>query len=447
MANGYFNHATNVITSGVRALAAQVNNIATEIALGFDKFPTESELKTNTTIYAGDDTGVADAYVVALTYTPTLSDGLNFFWKAKNANTGASTINVNALGAKTILLASGAALQSGDILLNQQLWVAYESVSDSFRIMSQSSSAGGGGGNATTIALLDESSDTTNFIPYAPDAIGNQPLRSGTNLTFNAATGDLGVTTVNGRTVESDGGKLDGIETAATADQTDAEIRAAVEAAGDSNVFDDADHSKLDAIEPSATADQSNAEIRSAVEAATDSNVFTDADHTLLDTMIDLIHPIGDIKVTVGNVNPGVTLAGTTWTQISKGRALVGEGPNAESGLTTRVGGDTIGVEDSVVVSHTHPIDHDHPNPTTSSNGDHTHTGGISTASQKAPTGTNQTQVVVSASNATGTDGDHTHTVNIESLADTSGAASSGVSGTDKNMQPSLVVYIWERTA
>ena len=46
--------------------------------------------------------------------------------------------------------------------------------------------------------------------------------------------------------------KLDAIEASATADQTDAEIRTAVEAASDSNVFTDADHSKLDAIEASA---------------------------------------------------------------------------------------------------------------------------------------------------------------------------------------------------
>ena len=50
----------------------------------------------------------------------------------------------------------------------------------------------------------------------------------------------------------ADHSKLDGIETAATADQTDAEIRAAVEAATDSNVFTDADHSKLNAVEASA---------------------------------------------------------------------------------------------------------------------------------------------------------------------------------------------------
>ena len=107
--------------------------------------------------------------------------------------------------------------------------------------------------------------------------------------TGTGATGNLGVTgnitvsgTVDGRDVASDGTKLDGIETAATADQTAAEIRTLVESASDSNVFTDADHTKLNGIETGATADQTNAEIRAAVEAASDSNVFTDADHTKL---------------------------------------------------------------------------------------------------------------------------------------------------------------------
>ena len=58
--------------------------------------------------------------------------------------------------------------------------------------------------------------------------------------------------TVDGRDVAADGTKLDGIESSATADQTNAEIRVAVEAATDSNVFTDADHTKLNAIEASA---------------------------------------------------------------------------------------------------------------------------------------------------------------------------------------------------
>ena len=65
--------------------------------------------------------------------------------------------------------------------------------------------------------------------------------------------------------------KLDAIEASATADQTDAEIRAAVEAATDSNVFTDADHSKLNAIE--ASADVTDATNVTAAGALMDSEV------------------------------------------------------------------------------------------------------------------------------------------------------------------------------
>ena len=84
---------------------------------------------------------------------------------------------------------------------------------------------------------------------------------------------------------DADHSKLNAIEASATADQTAAEIRTLVESASDSNVFTDADHTKLNGIEASATADQTNAEIRAAVEAASDSNVFTDADHSKLNAI------------------------------------------------------------------------------------------------------------------------------------------------------------------
>ena len=88
--------------------------------------------------------------------------------------------------------------------------------------------------------------------------------------------------TVDGRDVAADGTKLDGIETGATADQTDAEIRTAVENANDSNVFTDADHTKLNGIETGATADQTNAEIKTAYEANADTNEFSDAEQSKL---------------------------------------------------------------------------------------------------------------------------------------------------------------------
>ena len=76
--------------------------------------------------------------------------------------------------------------------------------------------------------------------------------------------------------------KLAGIETGATADQTNAEIRAAVEAATDSNVFTDADHSKLNAIEASATADQTASEIKTLLQS--DKLTLSEMNTTSLDS-------------------------------------------------------------------------------------------------------------------------------------------------------------------
>jgi hypothetical protein len=96
-------------------------------------------------------------------------------------------------------------------------------------------------------------------------------------------TGDITVSgTVDGRDLATDGTKLDGIETSATADQTDAEIKTAYENNADTNAFTDADHTKLDGIEAGATGDQSGAEIKTAYEAEADTNAFTDAEKTKL---------------------------------------------------------------------------------------------------------------------------------------------------------------------
>ena len=106
--------------------------------------------------------------------------------------------------------------------------------------------------------------DDANFSTTVTNSIGTKlPLAGGT-MTGNIVMS--GSQTVDGRDVSADGTKLDGIESGATADQTNAEIRAAVEAASDSNVFTDADHTKLDGIEASAdVTDATNVDAAGAV--------------------------------------------------------------------------------------------------------------------------------------------------------------------------------------
>ena len=71
--------------------------------------------------------------------------------------------------------------------------------------------------------------------------------------------------TVDGRDVSADGTKLDTVETGATADQTNAEIKTAYEANSNTNSFTDALLAKLNSVEVNATTDQTIAEIKSLI--------------------------------------------------------------------------------------------------------------------------------------------------------------------------------------
>ena len=114
------------------------------------------------------------------------------------------------------------------------------------------------------IILGDADTDTVKFEAdvishILPDVDNTYDLGSTAKSWRGTYTQSLDVTnnitvggTVDGRDIATDGTKLDGIETSATADQTAAEIRTLVDSASDSNVFTDADHSKLDGIEASA---------------------------------------------------------------------------------------------------------------------------------------------------------------------------------------------------
>ena len=105
----------------------------------------------------------------------------------------------------------------------------------------------------------------------------NLGVAIGTDVQAHSAV--LDATTASYTTAEET--KLAGIETAATADQTGAEIKAAYEL--EANAFTDAQFTKLAGIEASATADQTAGEIKTAYESNADTNAFTDADHTKLD--------------------------------------------------------------------------------------------------------------------------------------------------------------------
>ncbi len=133
-------------------------------------------------------------------------------------------------------------------------------------------------------------------------------------------------------------------------------------------------------------------------------------------------YPIGAIFMATVATDPNTLMGFGTWSRIAEGRVLIGEGTGA--GLTARTAGAEIGDEDSIVAQHNHTI----TDPGHSAN--HTYaTGASSSGSGAASGGANSTAT-------TGGSGLTNITIDNE-----------GVDPTDTNLQPSLVVYIWERTA
>ena len=119
-------------TAGTPATAntlARAENVAAElvtIVAAFDKIPEQLSLEQGRAVYALD-TGVADAYLVALPATmAAYTTGLQILMKAVNVNTGASTVNVDGKGVKSIKRPNGDALEAGDIPAGGMVGLAYD---------------------------------------------------------------------------------------------------------------------------------------------------------------------------------------------------------------------------------------------------------------------------------------------------------------------------------
>lgn len=74
------------------------------------------------------DAGSSDTYVISLPAAPSsYTDGLTVRFKANTLNTGASTLNVNSLGAIAIKRPDGTDTRTGDIIAGQLVEVVYRS--------------------------------------------------------------------------------------------------------------------------------------------------------------------------------------------------------------------------------------------------------------------------------------------------------------------------------
>lgn len=192
--NPYYDWATGsrfVKFDTVRA--ADVNAALDSVTSGFDMLPVPASLWGGKANFAVDS-GIADAYVVSVapTYITSYTDGLLVRMRPLNASTGASTINVNGLGVKSIKLMNGDALGVGNIAAGVPVDLVYSSTTGFFHVVGGLGATGAPGTNGTNGAdgsvTIIRSARTGNTILGATDQSTFIDITSGTfTQTFDAA--------------------------------------------------------------------------------------------------------------------------------------------------------------------------------------------------------------------------------------------------------------------
>tara|TARA_A100001515_G_scaffold89092_1_gene70797 strand:+ start:5755 stop:8679 length:2925 start_codon:yes stop_codon:yes gene_type:complete len=183
-------------------------------------------------------------------------------------------------GSQNITATGNLSLSGGDITitsLSPTINLTDSNANDDFKIEV----------NSGSFKIIDATNSNDRF---AIDSSGNITA-SGTFTTgSNVITGNITISgTVDGRDVASDGSKLDGIESGATADQSASEIKTAYESNSNTNAFTDALLSKLNGIAASATNVTNNNQLTNGAGYLTSVNTSNITNNAVsLDKLVDI---------------------------------------------------------------------------------------------------------------------------------------------------------------
>ena len=161
--------------------------------------------------------------------------------------------------------------------------------------------------------------------------------------------------------------------------------------------------------------------------ASTSTNTTQIATTAFVQAVAQVLFPVGSIYTATVATNPATLFGFGTWTAFGAGRTIIGDGGGYSAGATG-------GSADAVVVSHNHTA----TSSTTATDSGHNHTyvfGGV--AGSGSPVMSN------------GQGSSPTTSTGFASItaSTTTTIASAGVSGINANLQPYIVVYMWQRTA
>ncbi len=112
----YFDASINRVSDGTKSSETDVNNLRDEVGGAFDKLPPPVEISHGSVTHC-TDVGSANVYRVSLPATATVyRNGMTVQFFPANTNTGASTLNIDGLGAKAIKGYDGADLSAGELI-------------------------------------------------------------------------------------------------------------------------------------------------------------------------------------------------------------------------------------------------------------------------------------------------------------------------------------------
>jgi hypothetical protein len=173
--------------------------------------------------------------------------------------------------------------------------------------------------------------------------------------------------------------------------------------------------------------------------AATSTNTTQIATTAFVQAVLQTLFPVGSIYSNASNsTNPATLFGFGTWSLFSSGRVMVGY-----DGGTYPIGG-TGGSADATLVSHTHTA-------TASSSfsgnalGGHSHTyDTVGISSTSTPGGAYSVPIPVATTGTTSAVSAGTPSGSVSTSVSVTAA---GSSATNANLQPYIVVYMWQRTA
>jgi len=139
------------------------------------------------------DSGSANSYVLSRTTNlksvQKYFDGMIVAFQVGNTNTGASTINVDTIGSKSLTLQDGTALSAGALLAGVYAIARYNSSDDRFELLYV---------NATTGLYYDDSGSADDYVLTVTSGFkSHQSYFDGMTVIFKPANTNTGASTVN----------------------------------------------------------------------------------------------------------------------------------------------------------------------------------------------------------------------------------------------------------